>query len=267
MANKPYSRIGYTSTDYRSVTYKPAEYTPSNYAGTDYTGIDADLGADAKDNLMGKINLKDAQVAVLGLENGGLALAVAFAQAGFVTTGIVPSAEALEMLSSRHSPVADVSDRMLTCAMDAGLTFCEHCDGLACVDCILISLSPSDPSQLEPEQDAISSIVHQMRSLLKSETLIILETGAFPGMTAELVAANIYNSVGLKTGQDVFVAFSARPDKKNPLPDDPRRMPKTVGGVTPLCTELADTLYRRVFDRVKTDSIIPAPGTTEGSPP
>jgi UDP-N-acetyl-D-glucosamine dehydrogenase len=55
---------------------------------------------------------------------------------------------------------------------------------------------------------------------------------------------------GLGPGRDIFVAFS--PERLDPgnRRHTLRTIPKVVGGLTPTCTRLVTTLYRRIIDQV-----------------
>jgi UDP-N-acetyl-D-glucosamine dehydrogenase len=79
--------------------------------------------------------------------------------------------------------------------------------------------------------------------------LIILESTTYPGTTDELVRPMLEKS-GLKAGRDFFLCFS--PERVDP--GNPRyqtaNIPKVVGGVTPLCTELGRLFYSQALETV-----------------
>ena len=84
---------------------------------------------------------------------------------------------------------------------------------------------------------------------LRSGQVIVLESTTYPGTTIEVVKPAL-EAAGLKMGIDVFLSFS--PERIDPGNSvfNVRNTPKIVGGVTPLCTELAVALYSAIVDRV-----------------
>jgi UDP-N-acetyl-D-glucosamine dehydrogenase len=79
--------------------------------------------------------------------------------------------------------------------------------------------------------------------------LVTLESTTYPGTTEEVVQP-ILESMGLRVGPDLHLAFSPeRVDPGNPV-FKTRNTPKVVGGVTPECTDLAVKMYSRFIDTV-----------------
>ncbi|WP_259466992.1 nucleotide sugar dehydrogenase, partial [Proteus mirabilis] len=86
-----------------------------------------------------------------------------------------------------------------------------------------------------------------MAKNLKAGMLIVLESTTYPGTTEELVKP-ILEASGLRCGEDFFLAYS--PERVDPgnKTFNTKNTPKVVGGVTPLCTSIAATLYQNVLD-------------------
>src|SRR6185369_9287819 len=80
-------------------------------------------------------------------------------------------------------------------------------------------------------------------------TLVILESTTYPGTTEELVLPMLSSS-GLHVGREFFLCFSPeRVDPGNPT-FQTRNIPKVVGGVTPVCTELGALFYSQALQTV-----------------
>jgi UDP-N-acetyl-D-glucosamine dehydrogenase len=79
--------------------------------------------------------------------------------------------------------------------------------------------------------------------------LVILESTTYPGTTDELVLP-LLTEIGLEVGKDFFLAFS--PERVDPGNSqyNTKNIPKVVGGVTPICTEVAVALYRQRLEKV-----------------
>jgi UDP-N-acetyl-D-glucosamine dehydrogenase len=77
----------------------------------------------------------------------------------------------------------------------------------------------------------------------------MLESTTYPGTTDELVLPKLESS-GLKVGDDFFLCFSPeRVDPGNPK-FQTSNIPKVVGGITPLCTELGALFYKQALETV-----------------
>jgi len=96
-------------------------------------------------------------------------------------------------------------------------------------------------SFIESTSDEIAKYIHPGQ-------LIVLESTTYPGTTREILLPK-FEEKGLKPGKDFFLAFSPeREDPGNPKYHT-QNIPKVVGGITPDCTEIANTLYSTVIDK------------------
>ncbi|MBN2341087.1 MAG: nucleotide sugar dehydrogenase [Deltaproteobacteria bacterium] len=203
-----------------------------------------------KDALIGKINRKDAKVAVIGLGYVGLPLAVSFANAGFSTVGIDTSSQLVSALREQHSHVRDITDAQLADAINKGLHFSDSYTAVADCDCISIAVPTPLTKSKEPDISYITAAVDALLPHLTEGVLVVLESTTYPGTTDELLGARIQAARGLNVGEHIFVAFSPeRVDPGNPTWKI-KNTPKVIGGVTPHCTEVAHALYARTIDKV-----------------
>src|SRR5262249_44780694 len=101
----------------------------------------------------------------------------------------------------------------------------------------------------DPDLTYIVSAVTEIAKYIHRGQLVILESTTYPGTTEEVVLPALEAS-GLKVGQDFHLAFS--PERIDPGNGrfNTRNIPKVVGGVTPVCTEVAKTLYEQSVDQV-----------------
>jgi UDP-N-acetyl-D-glucosamine dehydrogenase len=103
--------------------------------------------------------------------------------------------------------------------------------------------------QRDPDVSYIVAAAQQVARYLHSGMLVILESTTYPGTTDELILP-LLSKTGMKVGQDFFLAFSPeRVDPGNPS-FNTRNIPKIVGGVTPVCSEVAVQLYRQRLEKV-----------------
>lgn len=250
MTNKPYTRSDYADSRFSSSQCTPAEYENNKYSDMTYSSAAADSGSSTKDELLGKINRKDAHVAVIGQGYVGLPLTIELHNAGFSTVGIDIQADIVQSLNQGQSHIHDISSVELTGALERGLTFSTDYEVLQNVDCISITVPTPLTKTKSPDISYITQAIDALLPYVSSGTLIILESTTYPGTTEELVATQIEERRNLQVGKDVFVAFSPeRVDPGNPHWGI-KNTPKIVGGVTPACTEVASAFYGLVMDKI-----------------
>jgi len=205
---------------------------------------------ESQHTLLNKIETRNARVAVIGLGYVGLPLAVEFAKAGFPTVGIDTDPRKVQAITTGQSYIGDVSTAELSKLVKAGLlgatvdyNTLRECDAASiCVPTPLSKTHDPDLSYVIHAVEAVAEYVHP-------GMLIVLESTTYPGTTEEIIVPSMLNS-RLQVGQDVFVAFS--PERIDPGRTDYMlaNTPKVIGGVTPVCREMAAALYGCVVDRV-----------------
>jgi UDP-N-acetyl-D-glucosamine dehydrogenase len=101
----------------------------------------------------------------------------------------------------------------------------------------------------DPDLSYVVQAVDAAKAHLKCGQLIILESTTYPGTTDEVVQPALEER-GLKAGVDFYLAFSPeRVDPGNQMYST-RTIPKVVGGVNPVSTELAGDLYGAIIEKV-----------------
>jgi UDP-N-acetyl-D-glucosamine dehydrogenase len=199
-----------------------------------------------KEELIKKIESREAQVAVVGMGYVGLPLAVAFAEAGFSVVGVDLDGRKVQAINQGHSYIEDVADAQLAPLVASGhLSASERYDALAKAETISICV----PTPLRKTGDPdISYIINATDSIAKlggTGRLIVLESTTYPGTTDEIILPRLISN-GDVVGRDVFVAFS--PERIDPGRTDYtiRNTPKVIGGVTPSCLQVALALYSTI---------------------
>lgn len=198
----------------------------------------------AKDRLVRKLEDKTARVAVLGLGYVGLPLAVAFAEAGFRVCGIDPDVRKLESFNRGASYIQDVSSETLERLRKAGkLTMTADFSVLKDMDAVSICVPTPLRQTGDPDMSYIISAAEQLARYAHSEMVVVLESTTYPGTTRELVLPKLLEPAGLKVGEDIFVCFS--PERVDPGRKDwtTYNTPKVIGGITPVCGEVAEVWY------------------------
>jgi UDP-N-acetyl-D-glucosamine dehydrogenase len=185
---------------------------------------------------------------VIGLGYVGLPLAVTMVQNGLRAIGFDRSARRVEMLKSGVSPVEDVSDEELAAALEAGLEITADESDLSRSDAIFICVPSPLGRNREPDLSYIKSAAATVENVVKPGMLVSLESTTYPGTTEDIIVPAVTNR-GLIPDEDVFVAFS--PERVSPGAEmKTGDIPKVVGGITPVSTEVAAAAYSRVVAAV-----------------
>lgn len=203
-----------------------------------------------KENLLKRIESRDAIVSVVGLGYVGLPLAVEFAEAGFQVIGLDLSKEKVEMLNRGESYIPDIpTPRLKRLVEDGRLKGTTEYGDLKNVDAISICVPTPLRKTKDPDMSFIISSAEAIAEVCHEGLLVILESTTYPGTTEEIIVPKL-ESKGFKVGENVFVAFSPeRIDPANPR-YNVRNTPKVVGGVTPACQEVTVALYSTAVDQV-----------------
>jgi UDP-N-acetyl-D-glucosamine dehydrogenase len=203
-------------------------------------------------DLMHMIESRQARVGIVGLGYVGLPLAVAFAQAGFDVIGVDVNEKKVASITGGVSYVADVSSDDLADLTGQGkLSATTDFSVLARCDAVSICV-PTPLSKLgDPDMSYIVAAAELLVPHLHRGMVIVLESTTYPGTTREIVLPLLAeNAEHFRVGEDFFLAFS--PERVDPGRTDwtTRTTPRVVGGTTPICCEMAVTLYGQVIDTI-----------------
>src|SRR5215472_6949584 len=189
-------------------------------------------------------------VLVIGLGYVGLPLAIAAARAGLRVTGLDTNEKIVAGLLAGRSHVDDVTDAEIAEILDRGFRATTDEAAVTPQDVIVICV-PTPLSEADgPDLSAVRAATATAGGLLNPGTLVSLESTTYPGTTEEVVRPLLEKASGLTAGLDFSLAFSPeRIDPGNPVYGF-ANTPKIVGGLTPSCTEAAESFYARICDQV-----------------
>jgi UDP-N-acetyl-D-glucosamine dehydrogenase len=200
--------------------------------------------------LKDKIQNKQARIGIIGLGYVGLPLAVEFAKAGFEVTGFDVDVTKVDSINHGHSYIGDVSSEDVSCTVKAGkLKATDDMSKLHDMDAIDICVPTPLRKTRDPDLSYVVLAVDAVRARLKPGQLVILESTTYPGTTDEVVQPALEEG-GLKAGKDFYLAFS--PERVDPGNEryTTKTIPKVVGGVNEISTELARDLYGSIISTI-----------------
>ncbi len=202
------------------------------------------------EGLVGRIESGEARIGTLGLGYVGLPLSVEFAGAGLAVTGFDIDAGKVRSLNEGLSYVDDVESERVgelvrSGKLGASTDFSRLRDCDAVIICVPTPLSKTRDPDLSLVVDATCAIAQA----LQPGQLVVLESTTYPGTTEELILP-ILREGGLEVGKDFFLAFS--PERVDPgnARFTTHNTPKIIGGVTPVCTKVAQALYSKAIERI-----------------
>jgi UDP-N-acetyl-D-glucosamine dehydrogenase len=200
--------------------------------------------------LISKLQKKEARLGILGLGYVGLPLAVSYAKAGFKVLGFDLDADKVAMVNEGRSYIIDIdNDELAQVTASGKLEATTDFSRLADVDSVNICVPTPLGKTRDPDISYIQAAVHSIAAQMHAGMLIILESTTYPGTTEEVILP-LLEAEGFTVGEDFFLAFSPeRVDPGNPTYNT-INIPKVVGGVTAHCTEVAKNLYGQVMETV-----------------
>jgi UDP-N-acetyl-D-glucosamine dehydrogenase len=200
--------------------------------------------------LLKKIEDRTARVGVIGQGYVGLPLALVFCEAGFAVTGFDLDAGKTAAIARGESYIKHIGPQRVADAVATGrLEATTDFSRLRACDAIMICVpTPLGPHR-EPDNSYIHATAREIAKRLRFGQLVVLESTTYPGTTDTEVRAILEES-GLHCTKEFLLAFS--PEREDPGRKDftTKTIPKVVGGVDPVSTEVAAALYRAAMDRV-----------------
>jgi UDP-N-acetyl-D-glucosamine dehydrogenase len=205
---------------------------------------------DVKEQLLEKIERREAVIAVIGIGYVGLPLVVEFAKEGYRVIGVDINEEKVRLINEGVSYIPDVPTEAIAAGVAKGLiSATTDFSVLAGVDAISICVPTPLRKTKDPDMSFIIAATDEIVKYSRRGQLIVLESTTYPGTTDELIAPRMIAN-GFEVGRDVFVCFSPeRVDPGNPVYGT-RNTPKVIGGATPACVEVATALYSKAIDTI-----------------
>jgi UDP-N-acetyl-D-glucosamine dehydrogenase len=204
-----------------------------------------------KETLIAELKARTARIGILGMGYVGLPLAVVFAEAGFIVTGIDPDERKMNLLNQCTSYIPDVPTGTVEKLVKAGkLKATTDFSVLKDMDAVSICVPTPLRKTGDPDMSFIISATEQLAKYIHKGMVVVLESSTYPGTTREVLLPKLGDEKGLKVGEDWFLAFS--PERVDPGRADFTTLntPKVVGGITAACGEVTEAWYSGAIQKV-----------------
>lgn len=199
-------------------------------------------------DVINKINNKEAIIGIVGLGYVGLPLMLRFAEVGFRVFGIDIDQHKVDKINQgdsyiQHIPASQV--KSLKHNLKATTQLSEALEADALILCVPTPLN----KYREPDLSFVINTMDALVPYLREGQIISLESTTYPGTTIEELKPRIEKN-GLVVGKNIYLVYSPeREDPGNPNYST-ATIPKVCGGDTSACSEAGHALYSSVIDKV-----------------
>ena len=197
-----------------------------------------------------KLETKTAVIGIVGMGYVGLPLARAIHDSGYPIIGYDIDQSKIDKLQRGESYMHHLDDDFATAMVKSG-RFEATADSTRLRDADVIILCVPTPlgPHSEPDLTFVLDSTRMVASVLRKGQLIVLESTTYPG-TTRLEMLPILAEGGLHPGSDFFLAYSPEREDPGRKETTTASIPKLVGGIDDVSTDLAMALYSRCIKQV-----------------
>jgi UDP-N-acetyl-D-glucosamine dehydrogenase len=191
-----------------------------------------------------------ATVAVVGLGYVGLPTALALHRQGIGVMGLDTSRARLEAIRNRQVDLLPDELAHLEQALEKrSFRVTDDAECLAEADAVIVCVPTPVDAHLTPDLRALAGACAAVVQRARPGQVLILTSTTYVGCTRDLLVVPLAER-GLRTGEDVFVAFS--PERIDPgiVEHKHTTTPRVLGGVTPECAQWASDVVGLLTESV-----------------
>lgn len=208
-----------------------------------------------KNELIAKIESREAVVGVIGLGYVGLPLAREFLKKNFSVMGFDVDEDKIVKISKGESYIKHIGADFLKKYVTEMGTFNATSDfsRLKEVDFIIICVPTPLDDHYNPDLSYVLNSTRVIAEYLHKGQVVVLESTTYPGTTEEEMLP-ILQGTGLKVGKDFYLGYS--PEREDPGNKDfaTGNIPKVVSAITDNGLEVLTRLYSQIVATVPVSS-------------
>ncbi|MDZ4831477.1 MAG: nucleotide sugar dehydrogenase [Phycisphaerae bacterium] len=207
--------------------------------------------APAVERLRDLIKTNRATVGVIGLGYVGLPLAHALHKGGLPVLGFDIDKKKIDCIARKENYLKHLGDEMVISLADSDrFEATTDFSRLGEADVIIVAVPTPLGRHQEPDISYILQTAEAIGKTLRAGQLIVLESTTYPGTTRDDMMPAVFAAAGekgksLQLGRDIFGAFSPEREDPGRKSHSTSTIPKLVGGLDEVSTELAASVYRK----------------------
>ncbi|WP_347927670.1 nucleotide sugar dehydrogenase [Pseudomonas helvetica] len=199
--------------------------------------------------LLRRLNNKQAVIGIFGLGYVGLPLLLRYAEVGYHVVGFDIDQRKISALLSGESYIEHIPSTSIKSALGKGVEVTTDFSRAAELDALILCVPTPLNKYREPDLSYIIDTTDALVPYLREGQVISLESTTYPGTTEEELLPRV-ESQGLKVGRNVFLVYSPEREDPGNANFTTRTIPKVCGGQTAACLEAGIALYGQVIDRI-----------------
>ncbi len=189
---------------------------------------------------------KSAKIGVIGLGYVGLPLIMTFLDKNFQVYGFDIDETKINALINGESYIKHIASRnIISYIVNEQFKPTSDFSKISLVDAVLICVPTPLNKNREPDLSYIVSTGELIAPYLQTNQLIVLESTTYPGTSTEVLKP-ILEKNGLRSGKDLFLAYSPEREDPGNLKFGTASIPKIVGGDGDNARELACAIYNQI---------------------
>jgi UDP-N-acetyl-D-glucosamine dehydrogenase len=197
-----------------------------------------------------RLQQRTATIGIVGLGYVGLPLARAVFDAGYGVIGYDVDESKVVKLKAGEPYLHHLGTELIApFAKSERFTPTSDARELAHADVIILCVPTPLGQHNEPDISYVVNSTRMVAEVLRAGQLVVLESTTYPGTTRKDMQP-ILDASGLRCGHDYFLAYS--PEREDPGRQNltTAAIPKLVGGVDDVSTDLAMAFYTRCIQQV-----------------
>ncbi|HYC67393.1 nucleotide sugar dehydrogenase [Brevundimonas sp.] len=204
----------------------------------------------AVDDLLSRLEGRDALLGIIGLGYVGLPLSAAAHRAGFRVIGFDVDESKISQLMAGRSPVGTVPDPVVEgMRADGRFSATSDVQRLREADALIICVPTPIDRHRNPDLSYVVATAEMIATVLRPGQIVVLESTTWPGTTDEVVKP-ILETTGLAAGVEFLLAYSPeREDPGNPN-FETSTIPRVVGADDDHSRRGAELIYGAIVERI-----------------